>query len=490
MIPLLVLSFIISFAIGFLVISLFWPFSKSWPSNFLVRLSLAVGIGPGLTSCGVFVWLVVFGSYDRKIIIAELILLAVLLAALVYRTIKRDSSSEPEHDSYAAFKTASVKLRHGWLLSVAFYTMFISTALSIVIALFRSPHGVWDAWAIYNLRARWIFRGAIYWRDTFLMPWTREAHLDYPLLVPLSVARGWLYTGGETTAVPAMLSLLFTLGNVGLVCSALALLRGKSQGYLAGIVVMGCTFLIEHGGWEFADAPLMFFFTATVTLMAFHFESGKNSHKLLVLAGLAAGLSAWTKNEGLLFIISIAAAFTAVVLPAEGFKAYLKRLPFLSLGLVPGLTMVLYFKTQLAPPNYLTSSMISQVTIHKLLDYHRYASILRAYMTQILFYSGHAINLSFLLPIYLVCCGATLRHRRGIKFTAIVLCLMLSGYTFIYLTTPYDLAWHLKFSVIRLLLHLWPSFVFLFFLTARTPEEMLRNEEVGRQYNERPTHIQ
>ncbi|MEK6322073.1 MAG: hypothetical protein AABN33_10355 [Acidobacteriota bacterium] len=485
----LLLSFIISFAIGFLVISLIWPFTKSWPSDLLVKLSLAVGIGQGLTSCGFFLWLIVFGSYDTRIIIAEVILLAGLLAALVYRATKRDRSSEAERDSDTAFQATSVKLRHGWLLAVAFYTMFVSTAFSIVIALLRSPHGIWDAWAIHNLRARWIFRGAIYWRDSFLIPWTRETHADYPLLLPMSVARGWLYTGGETTAVPAMLSLFFTLGNVGLVCSALAVLRGKLQGYLAGIVLMGYTFFIEHGGWEYADPPLMFFFTATVTLIAFQFESAKNSYNMLVLAGLAAGLSAWTKNEGLLFILSIAAAYTAVVLPAEGLRAYLKKLLFFSIGLLPALTMVLYFKIQLAPSNDLTSAMMSQVTLNKLLDYHRYASILRAYMAQILFYSGHAINLFFLLAIYLVCCGATLRHKRSVICTAILLCLMLTGYTFVYLTTPHDLTWHLQYSTNRLLLQLWPSFVFLFFLTALTPEEMLRKEEVRRPYNERPAHI-
>jgi hypothetical protein len=42
--------------------------------------------------------------------------------------------------------------------------------------------------------------------------------------------------------------------------------------------------------------------------------------------------------------------------------------------------------------------------------------------------------------------------------------LTLAGYFFIYLITPRDIYWHLRFSLNRLFLQLWPSAIFLFFV--------------------------
>ena len=52
----------------------------------------------------------------------------------------------------------------------------------------------------------------------------------------------------------------------------------------------------------------------------------------------------------------------------------------------------------------------------------------------------------------------------AIRASALALALTLGGYFFIYLITPYDIYWHLRFSLNRLLIQLWPSAIFLFFL--------------------------
>ena len=117
--------------------------------------------------------------------------------------------------------------------------------------------------------------------------------------------------------------------------------------------------------------------------------------------------------------------------------------------------------------------MGSRSTVGKLLDYHRYAYIARAFWWQMIYYSGRGVSLTYLLPIYLVCVGATLKHRASVMQLSLTLCLMLAGYFLVYLTTPYDLAFHIRWSMDRLLMQQWPGFVFLFFLTALTPEEAL-----------------
>ena len=473
----ILLSFIISSVIGYCVVSLIWPSRRSGASDLIVRCSLAAGVGQGIASCNFFLWLVVFGSPGRGSIVVEVVLLAILLLVLVYRVKrKRGSPPEAERDPGVASEGTSLKLKHGWLLTAAFYTSLVSTVAGIVIASLRFPNGWWDAWAIWNLRARGILRGGEHWRDS-LSDLTLWAHPNYPLLLPTSVARGWVYTGAETAAVPAALSLLFTIGTVALLCSALAELRSKWQGYVAGVVLLGYTTFTFYGGSQIADPPLMFLFTATVILVAFKFERVGGGYGALVLAGVTAGLSAWTKNEGLLFIVLVAVVQLIVVLPSEGARAYLRQLLFFAAGLLPVLIIVLYFKTQLAPPSELVSAMQQRDTFSKLLDYHRYILIARKLKEDVVSYNVYGIGFIYLLLIYLVCVGATLRHKRSVIFTALLLHLMLTGYVWVYLTTPYDLAWHLDTSFSRLTLHLWPSFVFLFFLLVLTPEETLRRKE-------------
>ena len=49
----------------------------------------------------------------------------------------------------------------------------------------------------------------------------------------------------------------------------------------------------------------------------------------------------------------------------------------------------------------------------------------------------------------------------------LTLVLTLAGYFAIYIITPRDLYWHLRFSLNRLFLQIWPSAIFLFFLFCR-----------------------
>jgi hypothetical protein len=51
------------------------------------------------------------------------------------------------------------------------------------------------------------------------------------------------------------------------------------------------------------------------------------------------------------------------------------------------------------------------------------------------------------------------------------LILTLAGYFAVYLITPYDIYWHLRFSLTRLFLQLWPSMIFLFFLAVELPQK-------------------
>src|SRR5437660_12884048 len=69
-----------------------------------------------------------------------------------------------------------------WLL-IVFLILVAATATTFVFFAMKSPHGYWDAYAIWNLHARFLERGGAHWADFFTtqIGWS---HPDYPLLVP------------------------------------------------------------------------------------------------------------------------------------------------------------------------------------------------------------------------------------------------------------------------------------------------------------------
>ena len=61
--------------------------------------------------------------------------------------------------------------------------------------------GDWDAWAIWNLRARFLIEPTDRWKDAFV-PALTWAHPNYPMHLPSAVARGWLQAGSESVTIP------------------------------------------------------------------------------------------------------------------------------------------------------------------------------------------------------------------------------------------------------------------------------------------------
>jgi len=96
------------------------------------------------------------------------------------------------------------------------------------------------------------------------------AHTDYPLLVPSGVARCWSYLGGEQQWVPWFLGTLFTFATVGVLMAGVSRLRSRSQGLLAGLVLLGLVSFLQRGTLQYADVPLAFFILSTVLLLVLY----------------------------------------------------------------------------------------------------------------------------------------------------------------------------------------------------------------------------
>jgi hypothetical protein len=181
-----------------------------------------------------------------------------------------------------------------------------------------------------------------------------------------------------------------------------------------------------------------------------------------------AGLAAWTKNEGLLFAL---ASLPVAAWLARG-RGFRPAAWYLAGWAVP-MSLVLYFKIALAPPGDLFARSGADM-LASLTDPARYWTILQALAVQVIRFDGRPVSIFVQLALYALALGFAgwPGARRAIRPVAVLLGFQLLGYCAIYVVTPHDLSWHLGTSLNRLIMHLFPAAVFLFFCAVTEPESL------------------
>jgi hypothetical protein len=465
----LALSILVLSIPGTLLVRSLWSPKPPLRPHLLLTAVLGTGLGFGISSVLFFLWLNLLGSHPGAYPFVETTLALCAVAALV-RLGKR--VGVPTTPAPGAVPGADRRLTR--LTAGALFISFACILASAVVTLLREPHGQGDATAIWNLLARFIYRDAGGWADTLShrLAWT---HADYPLLLPLSVARLWQYAG-ETQAAPAFIALFFTFGTLALIVSSVSVLRTRTQGYLAGLVLLEPFLFFRVGTYLYADTPVGFFLLAALVLFCLHDRgAGGEGRRLLMMAGMMAGFAAWTKNEGLLFVAAVVAARLAAVGVTQGVRPCLRQMLPFAAGAVPVLLVVVYFKAAIAPANDLVAGQGFQATAGRLLDFSRYVLILKYCVIQFTGFRKWYAHPTYLLAVYAWLLGVKVGRagRTSLLTLSATLGLIAAGYFFIYVTTPRDLEWHLTFSLDRLLIQLWPGLVLLYFFSVRSPEEAL-----------------
>ncbi len=448
MTALLALSLLVSIALGAVAVRTLAPGAVAlrWP----LALSLGAGLGAGLSALLFFAWMMAFGP-GRGFVVAEVILTgAVTLASLRWKR-GEPGAVEDRHD-----------LRPPTILVVAFLLLLVTAAVAFTSVLMQHPHGEWDAWMNWNLKARMFFRGGEAWRAAFsaVLPWS---HPDYPVLVPTLVTRSWFYAGQESQLGAALVAATFTFGTVALLATALATLRGTGQGLLGGLLLLSTPLFIGHGTSLYADVPLGYFFLATFVGLALDARYGAGTIRFALLAGTMAGLSMLTKNEGLLFTIAVAGGL--VLFSRRSLRGF-------ALGMLPLFLLTLGYKAVFAPQNDLISTLGVDRTLGNLTSPDRYYITFRDYAGHIASFGDNGIgSLPWVLVAYLLGVGISRDQldRPWVRAGAVALVLVLAGHFGVFVTMAHELARLLASSLDRLLLQLWPAALFLFLMVARGP---------------------
>jgi len=433
---------------GGMLAHIIWPDKGS--KSILLKLFLGTGIGLGVNSLINFIYLLLFnhlaGFWGLQILVLTILLLIVLFREREYRLTK--FMFHPPDRTQIGF------------LFIAGMMVILALVIYTTVSL-RKPQGAWDSWMIYNRAARVIHRGGDQWADAFSPELYWYFHADYPPMVSLNVASGWNVVGQESVSIPMLIGGTFLFGSAGLLFAGMKAYKTLGQAVFAMLVLFGISAYIEMGSKQVADVPLSFYILATGVLIFLY--SVRIQKGLLVLAGLSAGLAAWTKNEGIVF-----ALVSLIGLGIAYRKELNKIFPWYLLGLAVPMTILVYFKIALAPTGDLFtdfSSQISQIT-----DASRHSEILEQLGL------GLASLLNWkLLVVYAAILGIE-KPRTGLS--AFLACLMiillqLVGYYSIFLISPHHVLWHLS-ALYRLLLQIGPLIVFLYFSVVRPPESVFQ----------------
>jgi hypothetical protein len=352
--------------------------------------------------------------------------------------------------------TGAQQASPGWL-KTAFAITALSSSVSYVLFFQQMPHGGWDAFAIWNLKARFMFRLPHGWQE-ILPSQLGYSHLDYPFLLPATVTRAWNWLGSDTATVPAVIGALFPVSVVGLLTFSLRAVANRTAAMVGAVFLLGTPLFIAQGASQLADIPLSCYYLATSVLLWLYYRD--QTPKLLPLIGCAAALGGWTKNEGNTFFLAVVAVVLVFPLRGIGRRERLRRLASLALGAAPGLIVIVVFKLLFAGPNWMVPTLGKAAVIARVTDTSRWALIFKSLADNLVRFGGWPVN-----PLLLVLAGLSIRklmpgHRRALYPFFVIIMVVLVSDVSVYLIAP-NLPWLLETSLDRLLLQLWPMCIFV-----------------------------
>ena len=172
----LIVSTVFPILCAYIILSFF--LSRQFPRKYgtILNISLSVGFVLGILSCTFFLWLYFLGFPSTHYHVIENIF-AVILIPIAFYTSKYQKITGCNQETGSDFK---IYLR---VLNACALIIMVAFVVAFLLRSAINPHGWEDAWGMWNLKARFLFRGGENWRNTFsnVLFWTSR---DYPLLRP------------------------------------------------------------------------------------------------------------------------------------------------------------------------------------------------------------------------------------------------------------------------------------------------------------------
>jgi len=430
-----------------------WLIIPTRKGNLLLLASLGIPMGFGIISCLLFLWSYIFYPSFPGFWIIEIL----LIGFLFYINLKNRNEIKYYLPNVKKWSWLD------WLLRLSFILVALIGILAFMDYVKTNPHGRYDAWAIWNVRARMIFRGGENWKSVFV---PQLFHGDYPMMIPFTIAHSWLMAGTESMRIPPMVAFLFTYSIPGIITGALLSMGKKQVSWLAGLILLSTPWLIFFGSVQFSDVPLAANILSASVCLCMVFMDRESKLTWAFLAGLFCGLASWTKNEGQLFLlVFIFVVVFGFIFSFEKCERN-KRFLYLALGLLLPVFVLFLFKFTLAPANDVVDTNNLSPALTNLTIFSRYSEVLKTMKPYYSIFGGWygAIPVFFFLCGLILLPRLTKENKASVLSIAAILLLQWTGYFFIYVITPHDLQTHINQSYSRLLMHMYPAFILLLFL--------------------------
>lgn len=409
------------------------------PSRWLLEIPLAFPVGAGGSSCLYFAFLAAGLNPFPAAVLADLIWLAAG-AALWWKRGRQPAAQAADQPRF----------RFAWIASIALAVcgaFFLGAVYQGATAL---PQGDWDAWAIWNMRAKFLASDGN-WKDAASPDLIGRSHPEYPLLWSGFVAKAWAWTGSAGAgATPMTAGAAAAISLILLLLGALWTVRDAVSGTLGALVLMSTVTFWQYAMAQYADIPLSLFMLGALWC-AVRAAGDDWDKPLLALSGLLASLAAWTKDEGLVFAAGLA---IAVAIAAR--KSALLWL----LAAAPASLIVALYKVLMAPP-------FKEWSPVHLADFGRILPILSFFLDELLSLGHFPTHPIFLLAVSAALLG--IRRPAAQLWAVIPVATLAAGYFAAFWMSTSDLQWRLDTAAGRTVLQMMPLLIFTVFLFLRTP---------------------
>lgn len=431
----------------------------------LAKMSIGAAVGVA-TSAYLYLLTLMFASGGAMTMLV-LDLAALVIALMMYSASRRlDTAHEvPMLDQ------PSPSLLGRWLL--------IPVGAAVVIALIAGgryyradPLGYWDAWTIWNLKARFFYLGGEHWTDAFNPMLTGLWH-DYPLLMPLTLSRLWTYNGSDATWVPHFVGMGSLIMTGATMFGLLWAKRGLALASLCVLMWSSAWNLIYWSSAQYADIPMAWLMIAATSCLCLAVTERERPWGWWLLAGLLASAVASTKNEGLLFCIVLAPVAALLAWLRDG-KAGWRNALILVASMLPGVLVVLTIKARIGIGDQQYFEGGSAGVMEHLTDWNRHRVILDVAGGKL----RDAFDWWMLLPLAGLALATGVNRNSAQRIAALgcllIVLLMAGGYYVALLNSRMDLTWHTRTSAERLALQVWPLLCVGVFMLLRSYEELKR----------------
>lgn len=304
----------------------------------------------------------------------------------------------------------------------------------------HEKYGLWDAWAFWNIHAKFL-ADASHWK-LFLNP-LADAHSDYPLGLPATIAFFSRLFSTSNFVIPfAVTSIVSILIPVIIFLELYR--KNLIVAFLMMLWLVTDDFYIQTSLSQYADSWIALYLLCSFIALH-HFQKTKNK-KILTIAAAFITLTAWTKNEGIMYWLIWLLVHWKIVLKRELSNHVAK-------GMVLPLIALFTFKFFYAPANDLLA-MVHNIP-QQLQDSPVRLGLIFKVFLRIMKDEFPLYGWGFVISFFLF-----FRKKKLMDNEILFMLLSSTGIVIVYLLTPQDLEWQLNTSLDRLMAQLAPLFVY------------------------------